>query len=240
MFVGGSRGGVNVTRENITVASTLEQILLFLQVRLLLITLAAAVLALWVLLVGRWAGAVLIVAALLSCFTVAPGNEPLSFYGKWDRERVQKRMGWLLFALALGLAMSAAAVFNIWPAYAWRWWDGSMRFEYEEVRAFGYRVFYCGSWLVPPLFVWLRFGLIATTPFYVQPLTDALWALRIESIWPKAREVNMGPASPDSVNAPDGMHLQPMGHAEKPQAAPARVVPSSGPDTFIEVEGVGE
>lgn len=237
MFVGGSRGGVNVTRENITVASTLEQILLFLQVRLIIISIVAATLALWVLLVGRWAGAVLILAALLSCFTVTPGNEALSFYARWDKERVQKSMGWLLFFVALGSVLGAAATLGVWPAYTWLWWDGVMRFEYEEVRLFGYRIFYCGSIIVPALWVWVRFGIIATTPFYIQPITDALWALRIETIWPKAREVNMGPASPDSVCAPEGLGLKPMGHNEKPQAAPARMV-APGPDTFIEVEGV--
>ena len=241
MFVGGSRGGVNVTRENITVASTLEQIILFLQVRLLIITLAAAVSGLWVLLVGRGAGAVLIIAALAACFVVKPSSEALSFYVQWDIEKVKKRLMWIAVVVTVGLALIAASLLDVWPRYVWIWFNDGLRLEWDEVRLFGYRVFECGSWAVPALWVWARFGLIATTPFYIQPVTDALWALRIESIWPKAREVNMGPASPDSVNAPDGMQLKPLGRTtEKTQPAPARMMPSSGPDTLIDVEGVDE
>lgn len=154
----------------------------------------------WAILTGRMAGPILILAAFVVAVDPRLNSAiPLDVAvrtGKLKRERANKAV----VAFFLGVALTAMWLTGYWPGISWELGDGRLWVIWET-----------GSDSFGPLWLWLRFAVIAAVPLLiVEPLQATDWALAIERLWPKAREVQFGNASVGSKAIRKAKHGLPL------------------------------
>ncbi len=173
------------TTEEITWQGTIKSILALTLVQALLRLFVGVVLFIsWVLLTGRGAGPLLVGAAAI----VATGLRMRSFIPPEPRVKTGKlsaeRANTAVITGLLGIVLIGLWLTGYWPQL---WW------ELGERRL--WVAWATGSCSVPVIWLWIRLSLIVTIPWStIRPFKDTDWALAIERMWPKAREVQFGQA----------------------------------------------
>lgn len=186
-------GATNVTSEKINWQSTLAGALAFMGAQIGLRLVALAVLVFLVLLVGRAAGPLLGVAVAYEVLNIEVRRlwpPELAVKGRLLKKR---RRTHILVLLGLAVALSAAAVFKLWPAL---WWEvAAGRLWVMHAR---------GSFSLGPLWLWARVLLIVGLPWAMtRPFINFDWVMDIETRWPKARETGFGTADIESAAVRD-------------------------------------